>query len=109
MAAIYSTQLLVLQGLTSSLGPLEFTVAPGQTVVVRDINAYTNNDAVTEGDLYWRNRTIGNTLYRWHSSAGGFTVAFWVGRQVFPAGQTFSLEVTAGTWDVQASGYLFQS
>lgn len=96
---VYSTRFIAVQGL---VGAEVFTVPVGYVAVVRDINLY-NGGGITVTTAIWHG-SAGQALALWSSSASA-SDAFFTGRQVFYAGETFDI-TTNGAWDVTVSGYL---
>ena len=103
MAVIYSTQLLKEAGFT---GDFTVTTPTGFVTVLRDIDAYANNPLPSVSPIHLRlKNSLGGTL--WVVQVDPDTEAFfqWRGRQVFPAGDSFTISTDAA-WDYSVSGYL---
>jgi hypothetical protein len=100
--ALYSERFIAEQGL---VGVAAFTVPVGKRCVVRDINLY-NGGGLTTTTAIWHG-SVGQAMALWSSNLQP-SDAFFVGRQVFYAGESFDI-TTTGAWDVTVSGYLLDA
>jgi hypothetical protein len=96
---VYSARFIAVQGL---VGTETYTVPPGYVAVVRQVNLY-NGGGISVTTAIWHG-SVGQTLALWASSLTA-SDAFFVGAQVFYAGETFDI-TTNGAWDATVSGYL---
>jgi hypothetical protein len=99
MAAVYSVKFFELHGLN---GVSSVTVPAGHNYIVRDLDVYCDNSGA--GGTFFFKGNQSQTI--WHLSLAAFatTDGQWRGRQVFPAGQSFSVVADTNS-DVTVSGY----
>lgn len=99
--SVYSVQIL---SLSPALPSQTVTVPDGVRLIVRDIDACEIGGTLpaillvrqaATGVFWGAQRMVASQLY----------VAQWQGRQVFNPGETLSVQVVSGSWDIQISGY----
>lgn len=96
---VYSERFMAVQGL---VGYETYTVPSGYRAVIRDLNAYNGGGATTTHLVLHGSAGQALLLFTSALAAGDY---FWVGRQVYYAGEDISVQ-TDGAWDVTLSGYL---
>lgn len=102
---VYSTRLLATHD-QPAITPAVYTVPVGKLLIVRDIDVYFGSALGTRevyafgsaGQVFWH-ESVGPTLNGSRQ---------WTGRQVFYAGENFSLSAT-DVFDLAASGYLLDA
>ena len=100
MTPVYSTQLIVVQGLTSAATKV---CADGYVMVLRDLDVFYNG--LLEASVHMEG-SVGQTIYYNGFAAGGNPqYASWRGRQVLNAGESVTI-VCDQAQDVSLSGYL---
>jgi hypothetical protein len=100
MSLPYSHRFIGRKALT---GTAVFTCPAGHVAVLRDVAVYSNT---TLGGELFVEGSEGQAIYR---SGAVATVAHYDHqdlRQVIEPGETFTVRVVSGTWDVSLSGYL---
>lgn len=102
MAVVYSTLLVAEQGLSA---PLSLTVPPGYIWILRDLDLY-NGGGLGSAELFLVGSS-GQAIYWARQTPGSDASVFqWRGRQVIEGGQSVTVNVTSGDWDVSLSGYV---
>lgn len=101
MATVYSRLLgFVASGTSGS--PHDFTVPLGKTWIVRDADAFHEVNPL--GSVLLIDHTNGLVFASLTFAVANSSLQ-WTGRQVFVAGSTLRVSITAGTIDVRISGY----
>lgn len=104
MATVYSVRFYAAVGLAPGSYTV-YTVPPGYTAIVRDIDCYSSA-GVSNAEIYFEGN-LGQTFFHAEVVATTQDSPQWRGRQVFEAGDTISVNVGgASNWDVTISGYL---
>lgn len=98
---VYTKQLLVVSG---PPGTYTAVVPPLKTWIVTHMIAIQPNEAVA-GDVYVSS-SAGTAIW-WAHAASGATDGnhFWESKVVLPAGAILTAAITAGNWDLTATGY----
>lgn len=101
---VYSTRFISTQGYG---GNAPYLVPTGKVAVVRDIWVYSGNQ-VGPSAFYFAGQ-LGQKLWAIENPPLTPMFWYWQGRQVFYAGETFTLNVVAGIFDMTCSGYLLDN
>lgn len=104
MATLYSTRFIQAQALAFSA---VYNVPAGFIAVIRDCSVYNNSGAASAS--VFLEGALGQTIFFAGNGIGTQASHQWTGRQVVEAGETITVAVGSGTWDVSVSGYLLTS
>ena len=105
MAAVYSTQFLLVDSVGAGSHPLG-VVPAGYVWVLRELDAYCTVTSATGCALF--EVTVGPVFFATGARNAGLSVQ-WQGRAVFPAGQEPSFYVYDGNWSALVSGYVLSA
>lgn len=96
-----------IKGNTNS-GPVVYTVPPGRTAVVTDVELYSGANIPDRVGRFIDHDTAQTITARTATTSGDQWWGSWVGRQAFGPGQSFAISSANGPVDGRVCGYFLE-